>query len=353
VCIERIEQAVCIPHDIFVVYDFDEDTTVPVARELTQTAGNITLVKNNYGRGALNAIKTGMERAKSEYVVVTMADLSDPPEVINEMHRIAEAENAAIVCASRYMKGGRQEGGPFIKGLMSRIAGLTLRWFAKVATHDATNSFKLYRTSFLKSQKIESAGGFELGLELVAKAHIAGLTIRETPTCWTDRSAGKSNFKLWQWLPHYLNWYFYTFETPPKETDGAFAKIIKKYKGQFVKYALAGFFCALINWSVFYAAHFFLRAHYLAAGAAAFAISATVNYFLCKLIFASRGGRKRMEYLFVLLASAAALVLDLSVMFLLVEKFGLHALAAKIAGTASGFMVNYLLRQFLVFKSKI
>jgi hypothetical protein len=128
------------------------------------------------------------------------------------MIKIAKEQNADIVCASRYMKGGKQIGGPFLKSLMSHIAGLTLHYFAKVPTHDATNSFKLYRASFLKEQKIESTGGFELGIELVVKAHLQGKKICETPTIWTDRVAGKSNFKLKAWLPKYLKWYFMAFK---------------------------------------------------------------------------------------------------------------------------------------------
>jgi dolichol-phosphate mannosyltransferase len=38
---------------------------------------------------------------------VTVADLSDPPEVINKMLDIALEKNADIVCGSRYMKGGK------------------------------------------------------------------------------------------------------------------------------------------------------------------------------------------------------------------------------------------------------
>jgi hypothetical protein len=110
------------------------------------------------------------------------------------------------------MKGGKQTGGPFIKGLMARFAGLSLHYLAKLPTHDATNSFKLYRTSFLKKQKIESTGGFELGMELVVKAYLQGYKIMETPTIWTDRQEGKSNFKIIEWLPSYLKWYFIAFK---------------------------------------------------------------------------------------------------------------------------------------------
>jgi hypothetical protein len=58
---------------------------------------------------------------------------------------------------------------------------------------------------------IESDKGFEIGIELVAKAKRSRLPVAEIPTIWLDRSFGVSNFKLAAWLPRYLHWYFYSF----------------------------------------------------------------------------------------------------------------------------------------------
>lgn len=193
--------------ELLIIYDTDDDNTLPEIRKID----NIRLIKNKYSAGALNAIKTGLEESQSPYVIVTMADLSDPPKVMNDMLRNAELEGSDIVCASRYMKGGSHTGGPFIKGLMSRTACLTLHWLAGLPTHDATNSFKLYRKSFLDTVIIESTGGFELGLELVVKAYSHGLKISEVPSSWTDRTKGRSHFKILSWLAGYLRWYFYAF----------------------------------------------------------------------------------------------------------------------------------------------
>lgn len=213
IAIDKIEKEVTYPHLINIVYDFDDDTTIPVVNKIQPNyQTKINLVRNKYGRGVLNAIKTGLETAESKFVIVTMADLSDPPSVINEMYKKAEEENADIVCGSRYMKGGKQIGGPFVKSLMSKCAGLSLYYLAQIPTHDATNSFKLYRKTFLNNMQIESTGGFELGIELVVKAFINGYKICEVPTLWTDRVAGKSNFKLLEWLPSYLKWYFFAFK---------------------------------------------------------------------------------------------------------------------------------------------
>ena len=65
-------------------------------------------------------------------------------------------DGADVVAASRYMKGGRQVGGPRLKRLISRFAGLSLHWFAGVPTHDPTNNFKLYSRRFLDAVTIES-----------------------------------------------------------------------------------------------------------------------------------------------------------------------------------------------------
>lgn len=213
--LKRIKSEVTHPYRVMVIYDLDSDSTLPALEE-GKTQGlfdgmNITPVKNKYGRGALNAIKTGLETASSDYIVVTMADLSDPPSVINKMMEKALYGDADIVCASRYMKGGKQIGGPPLKCALSRLAGVSLRYLINFPTHDVTNSFKLYRKSALQAIQIESTGGFELGMEIVVKAWSMGFNVTEVPTVWEDRTAGESRFKLFKWLPCYLKWYFTAF----------------------------------------------------------------------------------------------------------------------------------------------
>jgi len=170
----------------------------------------VRLLRNDLGRGVLNAMRAGIEAARAPYVVVSMADGSDDVDVIDSMVGLAES-GADVVAASRYMRGGRQVGGPVLKGLLSRTAGLTLQWFGRVGTHDATNNFKLYSRRYLETVTIESVGGFELALELTVKAALAGRDVREVPATWHDRTAGTSRFRLRAWLPRYLYWYVALF----------------------------------------------------------------------------------------------------------------------------------------------
>jgi glycosyltransferase involved in cell wall biosynthesis len=205
-----LADGVATPHELVVVYDFDEDTTVPVVERLQAEIPSLRGLRNDLGRGVLNAMKAGIAGTTAPYVLISMADGSDEPQVVDSMVSLGQ-RGADVVAASRYMPGGRQIGGPPIKSALSRLAGLTLHRFAGVATHDPTNNFKLYSRRFLEEVRIESSAGFELALELTVKATLAGRRVAEVPTTWRDRTAGTSNFKLRQWLPHYLHWYRVAF----------------------------------------------------------------------------------------------------------------------------------------------
>ncbi len=95
--------------------------------------------------------------------------------------------------------------------MLSRAAGRSLRLFARIGTRDATNSFKAYSTSFVREVGIDSRDGFEIGIELTAKAKRLRLPVAEIPTIWLDRPTGMSNFKVANWIPKYLRWYRFAF----------------------------------------------------------------------------------------------------------------------------------------------
>jgi dolichol-phosphate mannosyltransferase len=202
-----VEKTHVRPLEVLIVHDFDEDTTVPVVKRMQAEMPELRLHRNTLGRGVLNAMKSGLRAAKAPYVLITMGDGSDDASDIDAMYQLAHA-GADVVAGSRYMRGGRQFGGPLLKRTMSRTAGLSLHWIGGLPTHDATSNFRLYSKRLLNQVSIESRGGFELGLELTVKAYRLGLRVAEVPTTWRDRTAGQSRFKLWQWLPRYLHWYW-------------------------------------------------------------------------------------------------------------------------------------------------
>jgi dolichol-phosphate mannosyltransferase len=201
-----VERTRARPLEVLVVHDFDEDTTVPVVKRLQSEIPELHLHRNTIGRGVINALKSGLAAARAPYVLVTMGDGSDDPGDIDAMYELARG-GADVVAGSRYMRGGRQVGGPLLKRTMSRAAGLSLHWLAGIPVHDATSNYRLYSKRLLEQVTIESDGGFELGIELTVKAYLLGMRVAEVPTTWRDRTAGQSRFQLWRWLPRYLRWY--------------------------------------------------------------------------------------------------------------------------------------------------
>jgi len=214
VCLRRLWRALArYPHEILVCYDFDEDGTLAAIDAMPDRPPTVRLVRNAFGRGAANALKSGFLAAEGDVTVTTMADLSDPPEAIPAMAALVRS-GAAVVSGSRYMPGGGLEGGPFVKSNLSRLACLSLYWMAGVPTHDATNNFRAYAPGFLERCQVESAGAFDIALELTIKAHLAGELVAEVPTSWVDRSAGDSRFRVWAWMPKYLRWWWLAMAAP-------------------------------------------------------------------------------------------------------------------------------------------
>lgn len=196
------------PYEVLIIYDFDGDDTVSVVKKLIKKQKMVFLIKNIFGKGLINAVKTGFQKTKGSFVVVMPADLADDPNTINKMYEKIQ-QGFDIVCATRYGRGGSKIGGPLLKTILSRIAGLATPLLLGIPTTDIANGFKMYRKEVIDKIKINSTGGWEFSTELLIKAHHQGFKISEVPTVWKDRTLGKSKFKLLKWLPKYLRWYLW------------------------------------------------------------------------------------------------------------------------------------------------
>jgi len=209
-CFDRILGSVMLPCELLAVYDDPSDSTVPFLEKYAADEPRVVPILNSDGPGPARAIRFGLRRARAPVAVVTMADGSDDAEQIDALCKLVE-RGVVIAAASRYSSGGQQIGAPFLKSLLSRLAGLSLYHLARVGTRDATNSFKAYSLEFIDEVGVQSDAGFEIGIELVAKARRLRRRVAETPTTWLERSEGASNFRLLRWIPRYLTWYRFAF----------------------------------------------------------------------------------------------------------------------------------------------
>ncbi len=205
--LQGIESSVKAPHTTHLVFQDKKDPTIHAADKLRVKNIQVHFTKNRIGLA--DAIREGVKHVTTDIIVIMMSDLSDNPHDIDKMVKKID-DGYDFVCGSRYMKRGKRSGGSKLKGILSQTSCLSLRIFTGIRTHDATNAFKCFRTDLIKKITIESEKGYETGLELLVKANALGMKIGEVPTVWHERKKGKSKFKLFSLMPHYMRWYVYS-----------------------------------------------------------------------------------------------------------------------------------------------
>ena len=82
-----------------------------------------------------------------------------------------EKNNADIVVASRFIKGGSMKGCPLLKSILVRTASFTLFKLSSIPVRDASNGFRLFSGRLLKKVQIEARLGFAYSLELLVKCN--------------------------------------------------------------------------------------------------------------------------------------------------------------------------------------
>ena len=208
---DALKISVKTPFRVLICYDRDDDNTLDALRSYHDPGFEIVTVKNQ-GKGAHGAVVTGFEKSSAEAVLVFPADDTYNADIIDPMFAKFR-EGCDIVAASRFMPGGCMEGAPWLKDILVRASAFTLYHLARLPIHDASNGFRLFSRRMLNDTEIESSEGFVYSIELLVKCHRRGWSIGEVPAKWYERTSGKSRFRLVNWVPSYLKWYFYAFAT--------------------------------------------------------------------------------------------------------------------------------------------
>lgn len=196
---------------VLICYDHEDDDTLVALGASAPAPFDVVLVKNQ-GSGAHAAVLTGLAASTAPGVLVMPADDFDNAAILDQMvERLRRS--ADIVAPSRFMKGGRMVGCPWLKAVLVRVSAFVLYHVARLPTHDASNGFRLFSRRVVDRIPIESSLGFTYSIELLVKCHRLGWKIDEVPARWVERKQGTSRFRIARWLPGYLRWCLYAFAT--------------------------------------------------------------------------------------------------------------------------------------------
>ena len=129
-------------------------------------------------------------------------------------------------------------------------------------------------------------------------------------------------------------------------------QFLDKYMSGLFGYLIVGGLATIVEWAGFWLFSEKLSIEYLLATALAFAISTFANWLFGRLLV-FRGKQQQSflrEILSVYLASIVGLLLNLIIMFLLVQLLGAEKMSAKMATTVLVFMYNYLVRKLIIYR---
>jgi dolichol-phosphate mannosyltransferase len=175
---------------LIVVDDGSRDRTVEVL-ERARGSSDFTLVRHDGNRGYATALRSGAAEAQRlgyDYVLFMDSDLTNPPTHIARFLPAIDS-GADVLKGCRYCSGGRIEGVPRWRYLISRIGNLLVTPLFGIGVRDATNGFRCLRTEVFLSLPYTERG-FASIMEELYWAKRRGCTFANVPTTLYNRSQG-------------------------------------------------------------------------------------------------------------------------------------------------------------------
>lgn len=194
-CLKEIKDTFSkVDYEIVIVDDNSNDGTLEFLKKVSSKDKRIRLFvrKNAWGFGS--AIMYGIRRAKGEYAMPFMGDLSDKPS--DAMKLLLEIRKGYdIVFTNRFKGKNRAYDYPLFKYYSNRIYNNLISLLIGIPYNDTSNAFKIFRKDILDKVKIKNSG-FEFTTELAIKAYLKGDKFSEVPVSWYNRKEGKQKSNL-------------------------------------------------------------------------------------------------------------------------------------------------------------
>jgi dolichol-phosphate mannosyltransferase len=204
-------------HEILFVDDDSTDET----RDRIRSRGGIhpiRLVEQDPNEpGLAAAIMTGAKAAQGELLLVMDADLSHPPDRINDLLAPLLAGTADMVIGSRYIKGGSTPAWPLWRRALSRTGSALA--YPLTHVHDSMSGF----FAIARSRLLEIAPptiGFKIAFETILHGGPT-LRVRELPIAFHDRARGRSKMSFGIALRFFYRWLIALFRRAARAKKGA------------------------------------------------------------------------------------------------------------------------------------
>lgn len=187
-----------IDFEIVAVNDGSTDDTERNLNDLKKTINTLSVVSYNKNCGKGYAIKTGVDRAKGEYILYTDIDLAYPVEQIPVILEKIKESHADAVIGSRLLPESTYITKPdafktlYMRHCVSRIFNFVVSTILKIEIEDTQCGFKCFKGNVLKQfMSRQRINGFCFDVELLNMAKLNKSQVVLVPI--TVIHAGKSS----------------------------------------------------------------------------------------------------------------------------------------------------------------
>jgi dolichol-phosphate mannosyltransferase len=160
--------------------------------------------KLGLGSATVMAMGYAIEQ-KHRYMLNMDADFSHPlqclPDLVAGMDP-PEGPRVDVMIGSRYVAGGRIEGWPLLRQVMSRGINLYARWVLGLPVRDCSSAFRCYRVEVLSHLDFDRivSRGYSFQEEILWRLEQLGACFGETPIAFLERQQGASKINAMEVL---------------------------------------------------------------------------------------------------------------------------------------------------------
>jgi len=334
--------------EVLVVDDSSRDGTIQLVQDIAASNPAVRIIVREDDPGLSQSVVEGFSAAQGDILLVIDADFSHPPSMIPEMYN-AVFSGADIVVGSRYLKGGGIEDWPLKRRIISLGATGLARILVPEVTDPVSGFFALKRS--VVSDAPLRPRGYKILLEVLGRGEWA--TVTELPFTFHDREAGESKLRMSTMIEYAAQVLSIAFSAPISRTGHVYSEWMR-----LIKFGLVGLSGIVVNMGLLYLLTEYAGVYYLVSAVVAIEVSILNNFILNDFwTFSSRRLIHRYSWIKRLFAfhiiAAGGLLINLGVLYLLVEFAGIYYMIANLTGILVAFLWNFFLNRHLTWKGGV